>query len=287
MESRRRFSACSALVDSSIGRQRQNLAPEEEIVQLASRNFSYRRILSNRPLALVASLAAIFAIAGCHKKPAPPPPPPPLTNSGPAPTAEITASPTAINPGDSVILTWHTANASDVNIDGIGQVPSSGTQSVRPTESTNYHLVAKGDGGTADATARVTVNPPAAASNMSEGDVTDAMFHQNVKDIFFDYDSYDIRSDEQSAISGDANFLNQHPGVKVVIGGYCDERGSTEYNLALGENRANAAKQALVTAGVSPSRLRTVSYGKEKQFCTEHDESCYQQNRRAQFSIDR
>ena len=110
---------------------------------------------------------------------------------------------------------------------------------------------------------------------------------QNVKDIFFDYDSYDIRSDAQSTISQDANFLNQHPALKVVIGGYCDERGSTEYNLALGENRANAAKQGLVTAGVSPDRLRTVSYGKEKQFCTEHDESCWQLNRRAQFSLDK
>ncbi len=122
---------------------------------------------------------------------------------------------------------------------------------------------------------------------MAESSIDDATFHQNVKDVFFDYDSYDIRADEQQVISQDANFLNQHPDLKVVVGGYCDERGSTEYNLALGENRANAAKQALVTAGVSPARLRTVSYGKEKQFCDEHNESCWQQNRRGQFSIDR
>jgi peptidoglycan-associated lipoprotein len=186
------------------------------------------------------------------------------------------------------VLAWRTTDATDVSIDGIGTVPTTGTRNVNPTESTNYHLVAHGPGGTADATARVTVNAPAApASNLSESEVTDAVFHQNVKDIFFDYDSYDIRSDAQSTISQDANFLNQHPALKVVIGGYCDERGSTEYNLALGENRANAAKQALVTAGVSPDRLRTVSYGKEKQFCTEHDESCWQLNRRAQFSLDK
>ena len=72
-----------------------------------------------------------------------------------------------------------------------------------------------------------------------------------------------------------------------MIGGYCAERGSAEYNLALGEQRAAAAKQALVSAGVPVSRIRTVSYGKEKQFCTEASESCYQQNRRAQFNIDR
>lgn len=246
-----------------------------------------RRISSNRPLAVIAALAAVFAVAGCHKKAAPPPPPPPLTNSAPAPTADITATPTAINPGDSVVLTWHTTNAKDISIEGIGEVASSGTQAVKPTDSTNYHLIARGEGGSADATARVTVNAPSAPPPMAESSIDDATFHQNVKDVFFDYDSYDIRADEQQVISQDANFLNQHPDLKVVVGGYCDERGSTEYNLALGENRANAAKQALVTAGVSPARLRTVSYGKEKQFCDEHNESCWQQNRRGQFSIDR
>jgi peptidoglycan-associated lipoprotein len=107
-----------------------------------------------------------------------------------------------------------------------------------------------------------------------------------VKPVFFDYDSYDVRPDAQTTIQANANFLNQHPNLKVVVGGYCDDRGSTEYNLALGENRANAAKQALAAAGVSPDRLRTVSYGKEKQFCTEQNEACWQQNRRAQFTLD-
>ena len=77
------------------------------------------------------------------------------------------------------------------------------------------------------------------------------------------------------------------PRLKVVIGGYCDDRGSAEYNLALGENRANAAKQALVNGGIAPDRVRTVSYGKEKQFCTQADEACWQQNCRAGFSLDR
>ena len=233
-------------------------------------------------------MTALFVIAGCSKKAAPPPPPPPITNSGPAPTATISATPSVINAGGSVILSWRTTDATDVSIDGLGAVPTAGTRNVQPTESTNYHLVAKGNGGSTDATARVTVNATAAPTgNLSESDVSDSAFHQNVKDVFYDYDSYDIRADAQSVISSDASFLNQHPTLKVVIGGYCDERGSTEYNLALGENRANAAKQGLVTAGVSPDRLRTVSYGKEKQFCTEHDESCWQLNRRAQFSIDK
>ena len=81
------------------------------------------------------------------------------------------------------------------------------------------------------------------------------------------------------------NSLSAHPKLKIVIGGYCDDRGSTEYNLALGENRANAVKQALVAAGVNADRMRTVSYGKEKQFCTEENEQCWQQNRRAGFAV--
>ncbi len=251
-------------------------------------HINVRGLLQRKSLILASGVTILSLTAGCHKKAAPPPPPPPAPASAPAPTATITASPNVVNAGGSVVLAWRTTDATDISIDGIGTVPSSGTRTVIPAESTNFHLVAKGDGGTADATARVTVNPvQQPTSNLSESDVTDSVFHQNVKDIFFDYDSYDIRSDAQPIISQDANFLNQHASLKVVIGGYCDERGSTEYNLALGENRANAAKQALVTAGVSPDRLRTVSYGKEKQFCTEHDESCWQLNRRAQFSLDK
>ena len=77
------------------------------------------------------------------------------------------------------------------------------------------------------------------------------------------------------------------PEIKVVIGGYCDERGSDEYNLALGQNRAQAAKTALVTAGVAADRIRVISYGKEKPFCTESNEECWQLNRRDGFAIDR
>ena len=231
---------------------------------------------------------ALASIAGCHKKAAPPPPPPPAM-SATAPTADITATPTAISTGDSTVLTWHTTGATDVSIEGMGAVATSGTQTVKPAASTNYHLVARGDGGTADATARVTVGTaaPPAGNNLNEGDVDDATFHQNVKDVFFDYDSYDVNQPAEAVVSTDANYLNQHPNLKIVLGGYCDARGSTEYNLALGENRANAAKQALVAAGVTADRIRTVSYGKEKQFCSEADESCYQQNRRAQFTVDR
>ncbi len=181
-------------------------------------------------------------------------------------------------------------NATVVSIDGIGQVNPNGTQTVSPSTSTNFHLVAKGDGGTTEANVRVTVafpsRPrPADAAPADMG--SDAAFHQNVQDIFFDYDSYDLRPDAQTAATKAAAYLVAHPNIRIVIGGYCDDRGSAEYNLALGENRANAAKTALVNAGVAATRIRVVSYGKEKQFCTEETESCWQQNRRAQFSLDR
>ena len=249
--------------------------------------FRNNRNSATRSIAIAAGVVAMLTIAGCHKKKAPAQPPPPaVTNNAPQPTATINASPDTINAGQSAVLSWRTTDANSASIEGIGPVPTSGTRTVQPTESTDYTLTATGDGGNATATARVTVNS-AQPSAPTEGNITDDVFHQNVKDVFYDYDSYDLNAAAQSVVSQDAGFLNQHPELKIVVGGYCDERGSTEYNLALGENRANSAKQALVTAGVSPDRLRTVSYGKEKQFCTEHNESCWQQNRRAQFSIDR
>lgn len=239
--------------------------------------------------------AAVMLMSGCHKKSNVPPPsalPMPSTSSDSVPTAMLTADPPAIDLGQTVVLNWRTTGATTVNIDGIGAVNLNGTQTVTPSASTNFRLVAKNDaGGTTEANVRVTVRvaaAPTAAGLGTSGDMgTEAAFHQNVQDIYFDYDSYDVRADAATAAQHAAAYLASHPAIKVVIGGYCDARGSAEYNLALGENRASAAKTALVGAGVAESRLRVISYGKEKQFCTEANESCYQQNRRAQFSLDR
>ena len=184
------------------------------------------------------------------------------------------------------MLAWRTTDATEISIDGIGTVNAYGTQNVAPTQTTAYHLVARGPGGSTDATANLTVTAPAAPPQTTGEIMDEQTFEQNVKPAFFDYDAYEIRPDAQIVLSQDASFLVTHPTLKIVIGGYCDDRGSAEYNLALGENRANGAKQALVNGGVSPERIRTVSYGKEKQFCTQADEACWQQNRRAGFSLD-
>ncbi|MBS1799145.1 MAG: OmpA family protein [Acidobacteria bacterium] len=252
-------------------------------------NVSHARY--RRALAMVAVAAALSAVTGCHKKdkavnPSSLGPMPAAT--APAPTATLSADPLTVDLGQSVVLNWRTQNATTVTIDGIGEVPANGTQTVSPSNSTNFHLTAKGDGGTTEANVRVTVRVPTAPTAPAEGDMgSEAAFHQNVQDIFFDYDSYDLRPDAQSSAKTAAAYLNAHTAIKLVIGGYCDDRGSAEYNLALGENRANSAKTALVNAGVAASRIRVISYGKEKQFCTEENESCWQQNRRAQFSMDR
>ena len=202
----------------------------------------------------------------------------------------LTANPNTITAGQAATLTWTTDFATSVTIDDIGKVDPSGSMKVTPTESTTYHLVAKNDTGAKEATARITVTPAAAPppTSSSTGNESDArMFSQNVKDVFFDYDSYDISSQAQATIQSDARFLQQHPSMTFVLEGHCDERGSIEYNLALGENRAQAAKTALVQAGIAATRMRTVTYGKEKPFCTESTESCWQQNRRAHFAYSK
>ncbi|HMF54362.1 MAG TPA: OmpA family protein [Edaphobacter sp.] len=244
-----------------------------------------------KALVIVAAVVALSAVTGCHKKEQPVNPASlgPMPSTATAPTANLTADPVSIDVGQSVVLNWRTQNASSVTIDGIGEVPANGTQTVSPSSSTNFHLTAKGDGGSTEANVRVTVRVPQAPTAPSDnGDMgSEAAFHQNVQDVFFDYDSYDLRPDAKTSSQTAANYLNAHPAIKIVIGGYCDDRGSAEYNLALGENRANSAKTALVNSGVAASRVRVISYGKEKQFCSEENENCWQQNRRAQFSLDR
>ena len=237
---------------------------------------------------LIVSITLVAVASGCKKKAAlsVPTPPPAVA---PVPTATITATPSVVAAGDPVALNWSTANATDVSIEGIGSVPASGMKSVSPAASVSYHLMAKGPGGSADALARVTVNPrPVAVIQPPENTISAAEeFRINVKDIFFDYDKSDLRADAKAVLANDASYLMSHPATKIVIAGYCDERGSNEYNIGLGQNRANSAKQDLVTEGVSPDRIRTVSYGKEKPFCTESTETCWQLNRRAGFSMDR
>jgi peptidoglycan-associated lipoprotein len=106
----------------------------------------------------------------------------------------------------------------------------------------------------------------------------------HIEDAYFDYDRHTLRQDAVQALNADSKelavIMNQYPDYKLQVQGYCDERGSAEYNIALGEARAKSAKDYLVSVGVASGQLSTVSYGKEKQICDEHDESCWAKNRR-------
>lgn len=261
-------------------------------------------LLRSRNLNRTAS--ALFALAlftaGCHKKvpvPAPPPPPPAAQSSGPAsssssrPAATLTAEPSRILRGQSATLSWTTTNANDVSINnGIGTVAASGRQTVSPTDTTTYTLTANGPNGSTTATATVTITapppPPPPANRQANTNTLESRIQSDLQDAYFDYDKTEIRSDARTALTADADALKRifadFPGATINVEGHCDERGSAEYNLGLGDRRATSAKDFLVQLGVPADKLRTISYGKERPQCTEADETCYQKNRRAHFS---
>lgn len=233
---------------------------------------------------LLSILGMVFLLASCHKKKVTPPPPPPPPAAAPAPTVSLNAEPDTIQKGESSTLSWTSEHATELDLEpNIGSVGAQGSRSVSPEESTTYTLTAKGPGGTETATARITVTtpPPPPPSSPAPSVSEEALFDQNIKDAFFDFNKSTIRPDAAKALTADAQFLNAHPSIDFTIEGHCDERGSEEYNLGLGQRRANAAKEYLVNLGVSASRISTISYGKDRPFCTEHNEICWQKNRRA------
>ncbi len=236
---------------------------------------------------LFAALAFAVAIAGCAKKAPVQPPAPPPAPAPAQPTVTLQASPTSIQKGGSATLTWSSTNATELNLaPGLGRVSPEGSTRVTPEESTTYTITATGPGGNAESTARVTVAAPAPPPPKT-GPSLEELFAQNVRDAFFDYDRADIRPDARDNLTKSAEFFRAHPEVRVTIEGHCDERGSTEYNLALGDRRATAAKQFMVQLGIPADRMDTVSFGKEKPFCTASNETCWQQNRRGHFAMAR
>jgi peptidoglycan-associated lipoprotein len=195
----------------------------------------------------------------------------------------LQASPATINKGDSVTLTWNSTDATQLNIaPGVGDVTAQGSTKVTPSDSTTYTITATGPGGSTSATASVTVNVPAPLEQ-PKGPTDAELWDKGVHDAYFDYDKADLRADARAALTKTADFLKSYPQIKVRIEGHCDERGSTEYNLGLGDRRANAVKQFLASLGITADRMESVSFGKEKPFCTESNEACWSQNRRGHF----
>jgi len=233
---------------------------------------------------VLTALAAAAVAAGCGKKPVVSNTPPPAAPPAARPTVTLQANPTSINKGDSTTLNWSSTNATQLTIaPEVGAVAPEGSTKVTPADSVTYTITASGPGGSADSSVRVTVAAPAAAPPPVVNATLEEMFLKEVQDAYFDLDKADIRSDARTALAKSADFLRNYPQVKVVVEGHCDERGSTEYNLALGDRRAAAVKQYLVSLGIGADRMSTVSYGKEKPFCTESNEDCWQRNRRGHF----
>jgi len=230
---------------------------------------------------LLALFGSAVLVSGCNKKVTPPPPPQAAAPAPARPTVTLQANPTTINKGESSTLTWNSTDATQLSIDpGVGTVTAEGSTKVTPSDSTTYTITANGPGGSATATAAVSVNAPAPPPTPAPAATP---FDQAVHDAYFDYDKADIRADSREALAQTAEYLKANPSLRVTIEGHCDERGSTEYNLGLGDRRSAAVKEYLVSLGVSAERMNTVSFGKEKPFCLEHGETCWQQNRRGHF----
>jgi peptidoglycan-associated lipoprotein len=206
--------------------------------------------------------------------------------TSPAPVITLAASPSAIEKGRSSTLTWNSSNATGVNIDnGIGTVEASGSRTISPATSTTYRARATGPGGNAVSEARVTVTAPSAITDNRPSPVIGDIpwFEANIEDVYFDYDQSGIREDAKATLQKNAKALAERPGIRITVEGHCDERGSEKYNLALGDMRANAVKEYLVSQGVSSNRIDTISFGKERNFCEDHNEECWQLNRRGHF----
>ena len=235
----------------------------------------------------------VFA-AGCKHKAPPPPPPPAPAPAPPAASKPVInffrAEPSTVSSGQPSSLSWAVTDATSVQIDGIGSVSPNGRRAVYPTATTTYHMTASSSGGTTESDATVSVAsapapaPPPAAPSMPAAE----MLAKQVQDIHFDYDKSDLRPEDQSILQADATALktifSMDASFVVTIEGHADERGSAEYNIGLGDRRAAAVRDALVTMGLATDKMKTVSYGKDRPVCTDATEDCYARNRRVHFS---
>ena len=245
----------------------------------------------------VAGILLLALATGCKKKvPVAAPPEPPATpvaeaaKPDPPTIADFAVEPGLIERGQTAELRWQVKDATQIEIDqGIGGIPSSGHRQIGPNESTTYTLTAQGPSGdaTAKATLIVMLPPPPPTAPVAAQPTIGERLNKEVSDAFFDFDRSELREDARAALVGNAlalqSILSDFPTATIVIEGHCDERGSAEYNLGLGDRRASAVQEFLSQLGVSGDRLSKISYGNERPQCTESDEACWQKNRRVQF----
>ena len=167
-----------------------------------------------------------------------------------------------------------------------GVLVLSGCAKKRPTTAAEARPAASQE---APATAVAPPRSPAPVHDVEADVLSQDLATLNQKgylsDAFFDYDAAALRDDARGNLAKDSSWLQKYPSVHVLLEGHCDDRGTEAYNLALGERRAQAAREYLVSMGVPEDRIRTVSYGKERPFCQSDDEGCWQQNRRDHFVV--
>ncbi|MEP7270418.1 MAG: OmpA family protein [Acidobacteriota bacterium] len=195
-------------------------------------------------------------------------------SSSAAPTVTLRAEPSAIEHGQNSTLRWSSENAKTVSIVGIGELPGSGEREVSPRVSTTYTASAVGDGGTATASTRITVTDPAGPGGSERPRTTSggsnaaiaAEFARYFPAVFFALDRSDVGGGEQDKLRRAAEWLQQERNRSIVfrIEGNCDPRGTAEYNLGLGDRRARAVRDFLVSLGVDANRMEVISYGLEK-----------------------
>jgi peptidoglycan-associated lipoprotein len=247
-------------------------------------------------------LAATVCLAGCGRStgrppaPAPPPSPPPGAPSVgitvPGPELEARAEPERIGPGESAFLIWEAHNAEAVTIElGIGEVDTAGRMRVFPEQTSNYRLVATGPGGVTEKTVTVTVSETEPSPTFFEEDLEarslEEKFAYFVKPVFFDYDSSELKEAGRLTLDENIRWLQmpENREILMVLEGHTDDRGTAEYNLALGDKRAQIVRAYMVERGVDPGRLMTVSLGEESPFDPGKTEEAYAFNRRVHFLL--
>ncbi len=257
----------------------------------------------------IVALSCLVLLAACSNRRSAPLPLNSIAPSygpvaGGEPEATLTVSAERIEAGDQVKLTWTTLRADEAVLEpGAGPVPLNGTADVRPTSDTTYTLWARGPGGETTAAARVTVagalpsfdggrGPGVTSEDLLPPDGFTGTFEEEIarklRDVYFDYDANEIKPDQMAVLDENAAVIQalfrHFPTGRIIVQGHCDERGSNEYNLALGDRRARASVDYLGQQGVPLGRLMLVSYGEEQQVCREANEACYSRNRRAHFA---
>lgn len=248
-------------------------------------------------LSFVLCLSLGFLVSGCQKKAPPsvagPPETPAATASTPTPSPhaavpsiEISALPSTVERGQESTLSWKSGNATSILIDqGVGNVAECGSIAIAPRQSTTFTATATGPGGDARDSTRVTVVGAKSGTIVSTDieELQRVIDEGKVRSIFFEYDKAELSSESKRTLEENARWIRRFPNARVTIEGHCDERGTEEYNLALGDQRAQVTKDYLTRLAVNPSQVATVSYGEERPFDPGHDEAAWTKNRRAHF----